>query len=374
MSNSQDQHARHVISVLFLTMAVIMPGFYILESSINTTTSHDKRVCAFYYTWYANTTIYPNEHPINNDIYEHWNKSNAPFEPYKDLMITNHPSMGFSVDQPILYDSADEELIDYHLNLADRMGIDTFITTWWGENNSIDTNFDLLLNVTKDNGYEMQHTIYFESAQLKYEKANPEGVDNICYDIKYVIDSYGEHDNYLRINNRPVIFAFNVYSAATAKNWTDAINRLHDDGYYPYLIVDVGYQAPLGQQELDMFDGVHLYNPSQRFLDDFDQTVEDMSNLKFYSDINKKLFCATVLPGYNDTALDKEIPVPVYPRNGGATYNQTWDVALGLDADWILITTFNEWHEGSELEPSIQNGDLYVNITEHYVEEFKENT
>ncbi|MBD3351599.1 MAG: hypothetical protein GF364_08950 [Candidatus Lokiarchaeota archaeon] len=371
LSIERNANIKSFIIAMFIIFAGFVPGIYVLNMGLNLSQPYEKRVCAFYYTWYANTTVFPNEHPKNNDIYEHWNKSAAPFDPYEDLMITHHPNMGFLTTDPILYDSADENLIEYHLALAQEMQIDTFITTWWGENNSIDTNFDLLLNVTSQEGYAMEHTIYFESAQGKYDLTNPACVENICYDIKYVLDSYGQHENYLKIGGRPVIFAFNVYSAASAKNWTSAIDKLNREGYYPYLIADIGYQAPIGQQELDMFDGIHLYNPSQPYLEDFNEAVNDIVDLQFYACLNNMLFCATVLPGYNDTALNKPDPVPVYPRSGGETYNRTWDAALELEPDWILITSFNEWHEGTEIEPSIQHSNQYIEITKNYVEIFK---
>ena len=33
------------------------------------------------------------------------------------------------------------------------------------------------------------------------------------------------------------------------------------------------------------------------------------------------------------------------------------------DAKFILVQTFNEWHEGTELEPSTEFGDMYLKLT-----------
>jgi len=40
-------------------------------------------------------------------------------------------------------------------------------------------------------------------------------------------------------------------------------------------------------------------------------------------------------------------------RNDGATFNDQWTAALGtgVQPDMVTITSFNEWHEGSLIEP-----------------------
>jgi hypothetical protein len=44
----------------------------------------------------------------------------------------------------------------------------------------------------------------------------------------------------------------------------------------------------------------------------------------------------------------------VKPRAGGLTYDAMWLAALHAHADSVTITSFNEWHEGTQLEPARQ--------------------
>ena len=37
----------------------------------------------------------------------------------------------------------------------------------------------------------------------------------------------------------------------------------------------------------------------------------------------------------------------------------------------VFITSFNEWHEGSEIDTSLEYADLYVKITAEYTFLFK---
>ena len=45
---------------------------------------------------------------------------------------------------------------------------------------------------------------------------------------------------------------------------------------------------------------------------------------------------------------------PVTERWGGETYRVLWREAIAAAPDYVLITSWNEWHEGSELEPSVE--------------------
>jgi len=58
------------------------------------------------------------------------------------------------------------------------------------------------------------------------------------------------------------------------------------------------------------------------------------------------------------------------PRGGGEYYERTWRAALGSRPDIVLICTWNEWHEGTEIEPSREYGFSYVRMTRRFVKVF----
>jgi len=49
----------------------------------------------------------------------------------------------------------------------------------------------------------------------------------------------------------------------------------------------------------------------------------------------------------------------------------TWRVAMEQNPNWIMICSWNEWHEGSEIEPSVEYGDYYIRLTREYADKFK---
>ena len=62
------------------------------------------------------------------------------------------------------------------------------------------------------------------------------------------------------------------------------------------------------------------------------------------------------------------------PREDGAFYRNYLAIAeRHLDGQWplLLLTSFNEWHEGTEIEPSREYGDFYLLLTRELLEETK---
>jgi len=44
---------------------------------------------------------------------------------------------------------------------------------------------------------------------------------------------------------------------------------------------------------------------------------------------------------------------------------------MAADPHWVLVTSFNEWHEGSEVEPSLEYGSKYIELTGEFAQRFK---
>jgi hypothetical protein len=75
-----------------------------------------------------------------------------------------------------------------------------------------------------------------------------------------------------------------------------------------------------------------------------------------YARANGLVWAPSVAPGYID---DRAVPgntTPTLGRDNGAAYDRQWsnalDPAIGGDPAWVSVTSFNEWHEGSSIEPA----------------------
>ena len=79
---------------------------------------------------------------------------------------------------------------------------------------------------------------------------------------------------------------------------------------------------------------------------------------------HNRISCVTVIPGYDDTKIRK--PGLKAERQDGEAYRVLWQEAIKAKPDWVLITSWNEWHEGSEIEPSLEYGNEYLSLTKEY--------
>src|SRR5262249_40697649 len=62
----------------------------------------------------------------------------------------------------------------------------------------------------------------------------------------------------------------------------------------------------------------------------------------------------SVGPGYDATPATGDVRIKA--RDDGATYDCMWRAALAAHADFVTITSYNEWSEGTQIEPAGHGG------------------
>lgn len=321
-------------------------------------TDMGKLALAFYYPWYG--SLYG-----PSGRWSHWDGT------------VKEGSIDTSTDFPIFgaYDSADEQLVEAQVLLAKNSGIDGFISSWWGPHNYEDNNFLTLLKVAERLRFKV--TIYYESRRS--ELTDPSIAAN---ELIYFIENYSNSSAILRIGGKPAIFLYYVESYSRGADFWLQVRKIVEERVGKVFLIG----DPTNQAYVGVFDGFHSYiqldprnaeevykmlseqmgiGTSCRSFKEALVEIETTGTLV----LQKKLTCGTAYPGYDYWKL--HIPGSFVDRESGETYRNSWRIVEESDVDWILITSWNEWHEGTEIEPSLQYGFQYLNITREFVSQFK---
>jgi hypothetical protein len=90
-----------------------------------------------------------------------------------------------------------------------------------------------------------------------------------------------------------------------------------------------------------------------------------------------KLWIATISPGWDDlrSSCQPDVRLANTPhrldRANGGVYEATFRAAQKSNPNWLIVSTFNEWVEGSYIEPSLTYGDRYMQMTAEFVQRFQ---
>jgi hypothetical protein len=83
-----------------------------------------------------------------------------------------------------------------------------------------------------------------------------------------------------------------------------------------------------------------------------------------------KLYIPPVSPGCDDHLV--RAATCIRDRADGAYYASAWEGAIAASPSWaVVVSTWNEWMESTQIEPSVQYGDQYLQLTRQFADAFK---
>lgn len=249
------------------------------------------------------------------------------------------------------YVSRDAGAVARQIDQAQGAGIDAFVVSWLGPGNPTDDRFKMMLDLAGGKGFSA--TIDFEAEQYRTR-------DALVNALLYVRDQLMPHGAFARVNGKPILFFWRE-QLRSVDDWA-AIRQQVDPHHAQVWIaegVNIAYQQ--------VFDGHHLY--SIAWAPDVNHTLSDWASRVRRAGADK-LWVATVMPGYDDTRTNR-VSKYARDRRNGDFYRETWQAALNSHPDLLIIDSFNEWVEGSMIEPSVSYGNLYLDITREYAGQFK---
>jgi hypothetical protein len=229
---------------------------------------------------------------------ETWNQSGI--YPYTNY----HPTLGF-------YNSSDTNVIKQHIAAMQYGNIQAGIASWWGQITPTDNRINALLAGAA--GTSFRWSLYYES-----EGSGDPTITQITNDLTYIKNKYGNDPSFLRINGRFVVF---VYADANDNcGMADRWKAANTVNAYIVLKVFLGYSSCLSQP-----DGWHQYSPA------VDSDQQDP-------------YSYAISPGFWKAGQSESLARDLN------TWNTDIKNMIASMEQFQLITTFNEWGEGSAVE------------------------
>ena len=148
--------------------------------------------------------------------------------------------------------------------------------------------------------------------------------------------------------------------------------RLHR-GIHPVATGGLAYSKFMPGLLRGFFQGWCFYSPLEVGPRDIWEEMWKESYRDFIED-GDKINIFTISPGYDDSHLtgeDRKVKERRrIPRMGLKTYERMQNAALGLNPapHYVVVTSFNEFHENTHIEPSEKYGDLYLKSTKAFKE------
>lgn len=177
-----------------------------------------------------------------------------------------------------------------------------------------------------------------------------------------VLARHGAEAGYLRFQGRPVLVFWNLpavprFPGQTAQQTWATVRERVDPGRTS-LWIGEGGDPNSTLSYLPAFDALHLYSIAW--------AADPRGQLASWANRARgagKLWVATVMPGgYYGSGSDRS-QWQYRDRAGGAYYRATWDGAIATRPAMVIVTSFNETNERTEIHPTPEWGTLYLDIT-----------
>jgi hypothetical protein len=327
----------------------------------------ERKVFAHYMPWFS-----------GGSHAKHWsfgghNPSRLNANGLADIAAAHHPLIG-------AYDTDDDAVLGYHMLLMKAGGYDGASASIYGQGSPEDRTMRAML--AKCDQWAAQYNFDF-SLQLMPD-ADPykglpadEKVRRLTIDVKAIVLDYARSSRYQRLEGKPVVYFFPKPDPSTGETTiTPAMwAQVKANVGVPFDLVDESSSSAMAGVADGGYGWVQLGKTPQDYNPDYLRWLYGQFGQQQRQDPSPAVQVGVVYPGFDDVGVHAWTNDPNARRQmdrqigGEATLQRTWDELNGYNAshgdtpiNWVLTSTWNDWNEGTEIEPSVEEGDAQLQL------------
>ena len=286
----------------------------------------------------------------------HWQEGGAKFDPAQ--ILPNGQANIASHYYPLTgnYDSADPAVLEYQLALMKMAGIDGVIFDWYGVTEGIDYKpiheaTLAMVEMIKKRG--MKYAICYEDQSVKHLiefgiVPKDQGRSTAKETFDWMGQNWFPDEEYVKVDGRPLVLCFGPQFFYQKSEWDGFWADLNPKPFFIDLDARTNWaDGTKNWSPMHLSSGGKLAITSlAKYLNDFYRGQE-----------NKPFVVGTAVPAFHDIyaqAGGKSYGYLDY--SGGETFKLTWTAAERARANVIQIQTWNDYGEGTIIEPTIERG------------------
>lgn len=267
----------------------------------------------------------------------HWRMNQTQEVVRKSRRIASHfqPSIG-------PYDSADEEVIRLQMALIKRSGFDGILVDWYGPKRVLDYGEidDRVVKIMKAAELEgLKFAVIYEDQAAKHARENgaKESLGQLAHDAgRTIADRWLSRKLWIKLGGRPIVLVFGPQAFGESeferfRRGAGNINliTLHEQKAF----ADGVFDWPVPSQGTSFTNAFMRRTPKAR------------------------VRIATAYPRFRDYYEEGgQTGFPDIEDRSGTTYRETLRAALKINPDAVQVATWNDWQEGTQIEPSVELG------------------
>ncbi|HCM33183.1 glycoside hydrolase family 99 protein [Chryseobacterium sp.] len=319
----------------------IVCTFFFSNSFAQQNNPRDK-VQIFYYGWYGNQLTDGSLQHWNHEIIPHWSNPKwnnlGHYKGGDDIGANFYPALGN-------YSSSDVKIIKKHMKMMKEAGVGVVILSWLGKDSFTDKSVKNYLDIADH--FNLKIAFHIEPFY--------KNITELRDQLSYLVKTYSKHPAFYKKDGKPLYYVYDSYKI-TPEEWSKLLSKDGDktvrntelDALYIGLWVEKNDSAFFDKAG---FDGFYTYFASEGFV--FGSTTSNWDFLSTYAKEHHLIFIPCVGPGYSDTRIRPWNEANFKSRYNGKYYEKMFDAAIKVNPEFIGITSFNEWHEGTQIEPAI---------------------